>query len=351
MKSKIQNSIKFLKRFFEPALLDKITSTKILVDGFLKSIVQVIIPVIFLPKAISLVLAGNYKDAASFIVILLISYVIISVPRSVFMLPWQYGTIYLYKKNLYRKYLTNILQVDNLLFERFGTGQILSKFNSGTDALAKVSSDFLAIILPVVMVISVGFYSLYQRSHISGLVYVIISLLLYTAISINYYHQLRIRKKGMPIFFSIQSKVTKAIMSKFEILQSGMIKKEQEVIDKNFVEFWKIEKRALNVAVITHLIWYTRPAVLMALLLLQANSVINLNVETITQITILSSVFVEGLDKFFKILTGVLNDYPKILAFWEMVDEPKMVGYEEGEKFEHRGGEIELKNISFSYEK
>lgn len=350
MKTKLQNSIKFLKRFFEPAFLDSKNSLKILIDGFLKSIVQVVVPVIFLPKAISLILSGDYKSASKFLIILFVAYVIISLSRSLFMLTWQYGTGYLFQKALYKKYLPIILKIDSSFFERSGTGKVLTKFNSGVEALSRISADFLSIILPVVTVFIVGFYSLYRQSLLAGLAYVFVSTLIYFAIGCNYYKQTVVRKKGMPIFFLIQSKITKAIMSKFEVLQSDMIEKEVEIIDKNYSSFYKIEKAALKKATPTHIMWYTPPAMLILTLLIQSLGLITMDVQTIAQITIFSSVFGDGLDKFFKILTGTINEYPKVLAFWEMVDEPKMVGYEEGESFVHRGGEIELRTVDFAYE-
>jgi ABC-type bacteriocin/lantibiotic exporter with double-glycine peptidase domain len=47
-----------------------------------------------------------------------------------------------------------------------------------------------------------------------------------------------------------------------------------------------------------------------------------------------------------------LDRYPQIQKLWSFLDDiPTLSGYEDGKKFVHSGGEIELRNISFSYEK
>jgi ABC-type bacteriocin/lantibiotic exporter with double-glycine peptidase domain len=54
----------------------------------------------------------------------------------------------------------------------------------------------------------------------------------------------------------------------------------------------------------------------------------------------------------FKFVGSAMDALPDMVKFWNLIDKvPEIKNYEEGERFEHKGGEIELKNISFSYEK
>ena len=47
----------------------------------------------------------------------------------------------------------------------------------------------------------------------------------------------------------------------------------------------------------------------------------------------------------------IFDNYPKIKTFWDFLDEtPELQGYNDGLKFKHKDGNIELKNINLSYD-
>lgn len=351
MKSKIQNSIKFLKRFFEPAFLDKASAVKIFVNGMAGSVAQVVVPLLFVPKILTSLEQGHVYEAKMLALLAFFVFTIVIFLRSFVMYYWYWALNIAFEKQMYIKYLPLILNIDSRVFEKNGTGYHLSKFVTGLRSISNTSREVLDILPKIILGLSMTFYILFSANLETGLTSVLYFILFVIIVVKVYRNELKIIFPSVEIWNRISGAVSRVIMSKTEINYSSKGQYETQQIVEKVDQVFNIEKTTFKYSMKRfYIISGSTMFVFLVYLLYSLFVSKNYSVSKVATYSVLTASFYTITSEVFKIISTLFDNYKNILAFWEMVDEPKMVGYEEGKNFEHKGGEIELKNISFSYE-
>ena len=352
MKNKIHISINFLKRFFEPMFLDKISALKIVVQGFTASLMVTVIPVLFVPKITNLLYQQNLIAAKQYSMWGLILFLLVFFFRNFFTYYWYWAMNIPFTAALHKKYLRRILLIQPSVFEKNGIGYHLAKYNSGVSSLANNTRGFLDNSIQIIVSLSVALYAITSIEYWFGLLAVLVIFLVVLIIVYLYKKETAMIYPTIEIWNPVSGHVATAIVSKQEVLQSDKISSEVDRILEKINNIYGIEKSTYKYSIRRFsYIWYLPNFIILLLFFIYAGGSNTFDPKDIALMIVLTSTFSTINREVFSLFSGMFENYKNILAFWEMVDEPKIVGYEEGEKFEHRGGEIELRNISFSYEK
>lgn len=345
-------TISFLKRFFEPVFLDQASAVKIFTNGIAGSVTQIVVPLLFVPKILTSLEQGNVNEAKMLALLAFFIFTIVIFLRSFVMYYWYWALNIAFEKQMYIKYLPLILSIDSRIFEKNGTGYHLSKFVTGLRSISNTSKEVLDILPKIILGLLMTFYILFSRNLEIGVTSIIYFALFVIVVSSVYKKELELIFPSVEIWNRISGAVSRVIMSKTEINYSSKGGYEtQQIVDK-VDQVFDIEKSTFKYSMKRfYAISGSTMFLFLVYLLYELFIDTTHSISEIGTYAVLTSSFYTITNEVFKIVSALFENYKNILAFWEMVDEPKMAGYEEGEKFEHKGGEIDLKNIHFSYEK
>jgi ABC-type multidrug transport system fused ATPase/permease subunit len=346
----MKNKIKFLKRFFEPAFLDKITALKIFLHGLNDVFLDRIIVLMFVPKITDYIASGNMTLAFKYSATALLLFLVLFFIRSRYMYYWFFAMSVLFEKSLYKKYIPIILKIEPKFFELNGTGYHLSKFNSGIKAIVSNTKEFLFNVPGIIVIFCISFYLLFSISLQLGFLFILIMLSFVIIASKVFMGEVARVEPSVEISNMVQGNVSRLIMSKNEIIFSGKIQDEVEKVLDQEDKIFKIEKKAYRYSMAKlGAIWYFPISMLLVILFFQTYGLVNLSVGEITLLILLSNTVVDSMTSLFRIMGEIFENYNYMNNFIKMVDEPEIKNYENGKKFEHKNGEIILENINFSY--
>jgi ABC-type multidrug transport system fused ATPase/permease subunit len=144
------------------------------------------------------------------------------------------------------------------------------------------------------------------------------------------------------------------IMSRQEIVYSGKVQREVDLMKKMKLDQFDIDQKSakydqladLSISSLGILLPFIGSSVMLyGFSSHTSSSDIVSYIYFTTRFTFLMWGLMWAIRQFF-------DQYPKISKLWDFINNvPQLQNYEEGEEFVHRGGEIELKDINFSYEK
>lgn len=348
MKSKIQ----FLKRFFEPAFLDKGASLKIFINGTSGSLLQTVIPLLFISKIIHLIELEDRQNATSYALLTLFIFSALVIIRSFYMYYWFWAMNIPFEKALYIRYIPEIVRIEPSIFDQNGTGYHLSKFNSGIKSLQNISREILENFPKLLFGMIITLYILFGYGKMVGFLAILYAVLFTVVVAYVYKKELKLIFPTLEIWNRVSGNIGRLMMSKQEILYSNKSSSEVKELEIETDKAFHIEKNAYKYSLKAfYAISNATMFIFLATLCISLIFKINLSTAEVATLALVTSYFYNLTGEIFK-LTGVIFDnYKYALSFWEMVDEPKMKNYDEGKEFVHKGGEIELRNISFSYEK
>lgn len=353
MKSKIQNSIKFLKRFFEPAFLNTKTGVKAVSESALGALWFDVLPLFTIPYIIQLVQSGESKTLLSFSLAITILYTVIWIIHTKIR-KWEISARHIFEYELENKYRKQLILKDNGALEKMGTGKVQSIIQKGMNAWVYGVWEIIYQIPRVIFTIATSLYINLKLGAWFALVFVLIAV----SGSMLYVY---FRKKRMNAESKIEDidnikndNSVRIIMSRQEIIYSGNEDKEVELMKKLKLDQYEIDQKSAKYDFLADLgvssVGILLPFMGASLMLYYFSSSINTAdvvayIYFTTRFTFLMWGLLWAVRQFFE-------QYPKISKLWDFLDNvPQLQGYEEGKSFEHKGGEVELKNIYFSYEK
>jgi ABC-type multidrug transport system fused ATPase/permease subunit len=267
----MKNKIKFLKRFFEPAFLDKITALKIFLHGLNDVFLDRIIVLMFVPKITDYIASGNMTLAFKYSATALLLFLVLFFIRSRYMYYWFFAMSVLFEKSLYKKYIPIILKIEPKFFELNGTGYHLSKFNSGIKAIVSNTKEFLFNVPGIIVIFCISFYLLFSISLQLGFLFILIMLSFVIIASKVFMGEVARVEPSVEISNMVQGNVSRLIMSKNEIIFSGKIQDEVEKVLDQEDKIFKIEKKAYRYSMAKlGAIWYFPISMLLVILFFYA---------------------------------------------------------------------------------
>ena len=346
----LKEKYEFFKKLFEPALLDKSASIKIVVHGLVQSFLIFAIPLIFIPKITELLQKGLNKEALVYATLAVFLFVVFYTIRHIYMYSWHWAMSIPFATAIYKKYLPQIVLMEPSIFEKNGTGYHLSKFNSGTQAICRVTRSFLAEFPSAVFITILSLSLSYTLGFVIGALFTILIIFAIFSIIHFFKEETKILLPSVEIENQVGADISRVIMSKQEVLYSNKTSYEIDNIVKKQNQIFNIEKNAFKYSIRRMSpIWMAPFFTLLVFFVLQSAGLINLTLANITLVILLIGTFNNSIETIFSLVGNLSDSYKNILAFFEIISEPQMKGYETGAKFIHKDGSIELKNVSFSY--
>jgi ABC-type multidrug transport system fused ATPase/permease subunit len=148
-------------------------------------------------------------------------------------------------------------------------------------------------------------------------------------------------------------KFVNIIMSKFEILQNWKYENEISYIDKQLEINFELNKKIINHTIITDIMMKifidgSKVAIILMFWIWFLNQTINFweFVSLMSIIYILDQIFTKSIDTYIN-FTKIIVDVEKLWDFFD--NAPQIKWYEEWNKFIHKKGDIEIKNMNFGY--
>lgn len=354
MKNKIQNSIKFLKRFFEPAINIKKESFQILLEGTITVIWIDLIPLFSIPYILRLLQNSDEKKLVVVIICLLTVNLII----------WffayrikKYFTVYSFvaTKFLEKKYRPQILIKSFKHAEVIGTGKSQSVIDKGMNEWSKGNFEFIQRIPAFFGVMISAVILLYPLGLLYAMAFfvtVIMSVLGYTHFRLK---QLVYKRQYKELVNENAKNSVKSIMSRQEVVYAEKVNFETEKIVAMVEKMRKPVVKESYMDFLSDLSVNSVPLIFMSgvlLFIIYTSDNLMYDLPVLVTFVYFCSRLTFFIGNTTMMMRHVIDKYPDIKIFWEYLDGvPTIEGYEEGEGFQHKGGEIELRNISFSYEK
>jgi ABC-type multidrug transport system fused ATPase/permease subunit len=207
MKSKIQSSIKFLKRFFEPASMD-VSHTLITIFVIAITIFwNDVLPVVVVPKLLEYIQQGKTAEALQLSIFFCALLFALMAVRYFIRGPFWYSQRKIWG-NLELKYRKLILKKDNLYFEKEGTGKVQSIVDNGIGTWAKFFNDMVWYLIESLAIVCVGIYFTSKLGYqFIGLyvVFVILAIALYTPICAPMKYKVDFAHRGIRNDFNARS--------------------------------------------------------------------------------------------------------------------------------------------------
>ncbi len=185
------------------------------------------------------------------------------------------------------------------------------------------------------------------------IVFVILAIALYAYMRTMKY-KVDFAHRGIRNDFNARS--VRSIMSRTEILLSGNADKESEVMYVLKNEEYKYgitaDKYGFWSFAPTEYITITLPFLTTIVYIYYFHKFNPVDIPLIVGFIYFSGRMTSMIWSIFKFVGSAMDALPDMVKIWNLIDKvPEIKNYEEGERFVHRGGEIELKNIHFSYDK
>lgn len=336
--------------------MDKKEALKSLSAATLNGIYFDLMPVLTIPYLITYIQEGNLNKVY-LLSVFFFSFTTFVVLLRRFMMGWYWYSHRRFWALLEQKYRPVILHKDNLVYEKVGTGKVQSIVENGISTWARTVNDMLWYGSRVIMTFAIG---LFVISKVNSFLIISFTLLfLLTFVFLIYFRKkkylLDLKQKEIRNQYNEAS--VRTIMSRIEILYSSKSTKESinlyNMMMKQFVLGNKTDKYGFYSVVPAEALFLLLPYVGTSLYLFIYN-------PTLTPaLTILLVSFVYFTSRmsamiwnFIQFIYLAIDNFPDIKKFWDFIDNvPQLQNYEDGKVFVHEKGEIELKNISFSYEK
>ena len=344
---------RFLKRLFEPALENKIATIKTIFEGFWAFAWWNLIPIISIPILINYINAYDYEGIKRFSIFIIIIYIIMWAIHFMIM-KWEIIGKYTYKVYINNKYLRKSILKDGAAMDKVGTGKIQSIVKSGIDSWVYINSQIMYWMTRVILGIITGIYIIlkFDKKYIPYFILILIgSFLLYYLFKKI---KLKYDNKINDIDNNIDKDYVRIIMSRQEIVLNVNTNKEVKKIASNIQKQLVEEKLSAKYGLLNDLSVSATVSLLPFIgVFLFINSIeLNaVNIAFLISFIYFTTRFMETMYNMTWVAGEIFETYPKIKTFWNFLDDtPDLQGYNEGLKFKHKDGNIELKNINLSYD-
>jgi len=267
---------------------------------------------------------------------------------------WWVVTIPEWIKSIYDIYLKQYIKMNNNSVEKIWVWKIISILENGrfrwTEWLADSVEKWISLFILLTYVFFVTF------SHWIFYTFWFFILLIFSVsilVLVNNY-QFRFRSQRSDIRNNMLKLITKVLMSKNEILQTGKINSEIKKVWKHCDDMsylnvkmsnWRIiQNRAIPFAVSISLfffiyVFWTK--------VISGDMLISEFVAIVSVFLVINS----SLFNFIVFYVNLTKDFIDIEKLWDFFEENKpLEWYESWNEFKYKNWDIELKNITYSYE-
>lgn len=342
-----------IKRFFEPALANRLATLKTLVESSITTVWFDLLPLFVIPFAIKLIQDKNYDQLTEFSFLIILIYICLwSV--GVFIRKWDYHSRYIYEGWMEENFRKKMILKDNLSMDVLGTGKIQSIIQKGMSAwveglwyvLYQIPKILLTFFTGIVLLKDFGVPFL-----VLFFIYAIISSLGFT-----YYRTLKLKydKKSNEIEDNKNTHSVRVIMSRQEIIFSGKEEEESRELAKYSEKEYKVVKVSARYDFISD--WFISGigAVLPFLgALYIVNTDLKNSIDTALFVSFIyfSSRFVFNMYSMVWVVKTTMEQAPKIQKLWDFIDFiPELKNYNSGKVFKHGNGTVEFQNVTFEYD-
>ncbi|MFK7779607.1 MAG: ABC transporter ATP-binding protein [Candidatus Gracilibacteria bacterium] len=339
-----------IKRFFEPALYNKIVLFRAIISGLVQTLYAVI-NIYFIQKIIDLI----EKDLQNQILNITIYFFIFNIIYFIFSFisrKWSWADIYYSNiKTLNKLYMSKFNTLDNTSIETVGTGKIISILSKGFETWSNFLAASISIVTKVIVSVIATFIILKSLGNIYIIIFFIFFIVINIILSILNQKSLNYRIGVTESKINYDKQLVRMIMSKFEILQNNKnndeINKLNGHTDSIIFNNNKLNNYLFSMFVIPEFMLFI--VYLSVLLLLNK---ITIGFSGIVSIFLMLGLLKEVLNNSIGFFKSFTKSFYSIEKVWDFFDNTKTIkGINKGKTFEYINGDIKIDNLDFSYGK
>lgn len=354
MKTKKRTFFEIVKKFFEPALNDKVVTIKAIIPSIFWSLVGII--AIYLLKDITNKVSDWLNQESIFLLWVFVWLVIINYLIMIFTRKWTYAIFRpVYRRYLYRKYIDDYIFLDNNEAEKVWTGKLIAMIDKWMSSWVDLLSKFILEVLSNVTFVFFWFTFIWLINFYYLLVIIVFFVWIFL---MTYFVQKKskiLREKRRDSNIWITKIFVKVLMSKFEILQNWRATDEfnaiSRALDDNIKYNYSLRNYWIFSEVSSKLLidWWKIGLVLMFGMWLW-NNLIDFW-EFLALMSILY-VFDQMLEKSISLYVEFTKIFVEVEKLWNFFDTtPSIKWYSQWEEFVYKKWEIQIKNMFFWYKK
>ena len=337
-----------IKRFFEPALYNKIDLLKAFLSWFIQTLYAVI-NIYFIQKIINLI----EKNLNEQILIITLYFFIFNIFYFIFSFisrKWSWADIYYSNiKTLNKLYMSKFNTLDNTSIETVGTWKIISILSKWFETWSNFLVASISIVTKVIVSVIATFIILKSLWNIYIIIFFIFFIIINIILSILNRKSLNYRVWVTESKINYDKQLVRMIMSKFEILQNNKnndeINKLNWHTDSIVFNNNKLNNYLFSMFVIPEFMLFI--AYLSVLLLLNK---VTIWFSWIVSIFLMLWLLKEVLNNsiwFFKSFTKSFYSIEKV---WDFFDNTKIIEWiNKWENFKYINWDIKINNVDFSY--
>lgn len=266
---------------------------------------------------------------------------------------WWVITIPEADKNIYDMYLNKFIQMNNTEVEKIWIWKIIAILENGRFRWSESLADSIEKGMSLFILLSYVFYITF--SH--GIYYTIgfLSLLVLSVsilVVVNNY-QFRYRRRRSEIRNNRLRLITKILMSKNEILQTDRISSEIEKIENYSKEMSQINLDMSNGRTIQNRIMPFFISISLFVFVSFFWRFVVSGDMTLSQFVWITSIFLvvnSAISNFIVFYLNLTKEFIDIEKLWDFFENTSTLqGYDEWKKFKYKSGNIEIKNLTYSY--
>ncbi len=259
------------------------------------------------------------------------------------------------QKNIHRHYIKKFIKLNNNKTETLWTGMLISTIEKWLTEWWRLMNWIFFRWLPVIFILIFTIYKLLKIWYLYWIIFIIIFIILHII-----WYQLnnwtvKYRNQRIKERHNYAKQLIKIIMSKFEIMQSWKIDKEVDVLDNHSDSMIVANKKmvpflttffVLPEAIITIIkIW-----IFFWLWLKVLDWEISISILVWISWALL--LMARAIEQSLELFKNITRDFYTVSNMWKLFDNtPEIKWYNKWEKFEHKLWKIELKNITYWYNK
>ena len=344
--------INYLKKFFEPAFVQKKVTLKAIIPPIISSIIGIVS--IYLLKEITNNISDGWNESIYLLLIIFVISILFFYISIIITKNWTHVTIWpKFRKILYKKYITNYIFLDNNESEKIWTWKMIAIIDKWIHSwvalleksLVEVLSNILFIIFSFIFIWFINIYYLFIILLLFIFVF-ILSIFLQSKAKI--YRNLR-RDSNI----GITKKFVNILMSKFEILQNSKHNKEFQYIDEQLDYNIELNSKIINYSIVSDLLMKllidgSKIGIILMFGIWFLNTTINFGefVSLMSIIYILDQIFTKSINTYID-FTKIIVDIEKLWDFFD--NAPQIQWYETGGIFHHKKWEINIEKLNFWY--
>lgn len=340
-------------RLFEPAIKNKKVTFKCMVENAVGVLWFDVVLLISIPLIINAIQSRDVEAGIQISVVSLISFLVLWIIHFKIR-HWDFEGKYLYQAYLEKNYRKQIILKDNLALEKLGTGQLQSITQKGMFSWAEANWQIMYQIPRAIMTIGAGIYLTFKFQLLYALIFVgaiSISVIVYAFLKKK---QMLFKEKSNDLDTEQTAHTIRTIMSRSEIVLSNNVDKEVDRLYGYELKQLPITRSISRYDVLLDITTTSFGMIMPFLLVLSlifTNKFISTDTTLIVSLVYFASRFTFLMYNLTWTIQVFSDRYPQIKAFWDFLDKtPTFDAYDVGNRFVHKQGDIELKDISFRYD-